>query len=172
MSRFLRRYVGSIRLHPNYHGYTLDDSRFARLLKLATAKGRFVQIAAVMEDVRTQHPLLRMADVDLAPLPAVMTRIAGAKVQILNYRPSSPLLETLAQAPGVYFDTARVDGTDGVPKLVERVPKGRVMFGTHAPFLIPEAALIRVHESGQLDEPALRSVLSGNARGVFAKAGA
>ena len=160
-----------IRLHPNYHGYTLDDSRFERLLKLATANGRFVQIAALMEDVRTQHPLLRVADVDLAPLPAVMTRIAGAKVQILNSRPSSPLLEKLAKAPGIYFDTARIDGTDGVPKLVERVPTGRVMFGTHAPFLIPEAALIRVHESGLLNEPALRSVLSKNARQIFEKAG-
>jgi predicted TIM-barrel fold metal-dependent hydrolase len=160
-----------IRLHPNYHGYTLDDSRFARLLKLATAKGRFVQIVATMEDVRTQHPLVRVADVDLAPLPDVMTRVAGAKVQILNYRPNSSLLEKLAKAPGIYFDTARVDGTDAVPKLIERVPKSRVMFGTHAPFLIPEAALIRVHESGQLNEPALRSVLSTNARRVFAKAG-
>ena len=160
-----------IRLHPNYHGYTLDDSRFERLLKLATANGRFVQIAALMEDVRTQHPLVRVADVDLAPLPAVMTRIAGAKVQILNSRPSSPLLEKLAKAPGIYFDTARIDGTDGVPKLVERVPTGRVMFGTHAPFLIPEAALIRVHESGLLNEPALRSVLSKNARQIFEKAG-
>ncbi|MBT4866533.1 MAG: amidohydrolase family protein, partial [Planctomycetaceae bacterium] len=152
-----------IRLHPNYHGYTLDDSRFARLLKLATAKGRFVQIAATMEDVRTQHPLVRAADVDLKPLPDVMTRVRGANVQILNYRPSSPLLEKLAKAPGIHFGTARADGSDAVPKLVERVPNGRVMFGTHAPFLIPEAALIRVHESGQLDEPALRSVLSTNA---------
>ena len=160
-----------IRLHPNYHGYTLDDSRFARLLNLATAKGRFVQIAAAMEDVRTQHPLVQVADVDLTPLPDVMTRARGAKVQILNYRPNSTLLEKLAKAPGVYFDTARVDGSDAVPKFVERVPQGRVMFGTHAPFLIPEAALIRVHESGLLGEPALRSVLSNNARQVFAKAG-
>lgn len=161
-----------IRLHPNYHGYTLDDSRFARLLALSTTKGRFVQIAAAMEDVRTQHPLLRVTDVDLTPLPAVMTRVKQAKVQILNYRPSSPLLEKLAKAPGIFFDTARVDGTDGVPKLVSRVPNGRVMLGTHAPFLIPEAALIRVHESGLLNEPALRSVLSKNARQVFEKAGA
>ena len=112
-----------------------------------------------------------MTDVDLTPLPDVITRARGAKVQILNYRPSSSLLEKLAKVPGIYFDTARVDGSDAVPKLVERIPNGRVMFGTHAPFLIPEAALIRVHESGLLDEPAMRSVLSKNARQISAKVG-
>jgi len=152
-----------VRLHPNYHGYTLDDPRFVRLLEQATKAERFVQIAATMEDVRTQHPLVQVPNVDLAPLPDVMRRVAQAKVQILNYRPVSSLLEQLAKAAGVYFDTARVDGTDGVPKLVKSVPAGRVMVGTHAPFLIPEAALIRAHETSELDEESLRALLSKNA---------
>ncbi len=159
-----------IRLHPNYHGYTLNDPRFARLLALATAAGRFVQIAAAMEDTRTQHPMLRAADVDLAPLADLMPSIARARVQILNYRPRSRQLEKLAKTPGVFFDTARVEGTDGVSKLIKKVAPGRVMFGSHAPFLIPEAALIRVHESSILDEAALRAVLSGNAKQGFGKA--
>jgi predicted TIM-barrel fold metal-dependent hydrolase len=158
-----------IRLHPNYHGYTLDDPRFGRLLELATAAGRFVQIAVAMEDTRTQHPMLRVPDVDIAPLPSLMRRIGQANVQILNYRPLASQLEKLANVPGVYFDTARVDGTDGVPKLVGRVPHGRVMFGSHAPFLIPEAALIRVHESSELGEESLRALLSENAAQAFGR---
>jgi predicted TIM-barrel fold metal-dependent hydrolase len=161
-----------IRLHPNYHGYALDDPRFAKLLELATTAGRFVQLAAAMEDTRTQHPLVRVEDVDLAPLTAVIPQIAGARVQILNYRPTSPLLETLAKTPGLYFDTARVEATDGVPNLIKRVPPQRVLFGTHAPFLVPEAALIRVHESGRLDEAALRAVLANNAERVYGNANA
>jgi predicted TIM-barrel fold metal-dependent hydrolase len=152
-----------VRLHPNYHGYSLDDPRFARLLKTATEAGRFVQIASAMEDVRTQHNLVRVPDVDLSPLPKTVAGIPGARVQILNHRLRSPLLEQLAETPGVYFDTARVDSTDGVPKLTRHVPAGRVLFGTHAPFLIPNAALIRVHESGSLDEAELKAVLGGNA---------
>ena len=158
-----------IRLHPNYHGYSLDDPRFAQLLKLANAAGRFVQIAAAMEDTRTQHAMVRVPDVDLTPLTALMPELSGMRVQILNHRLRGPLLDRLAETPGVFFDTARVDSTDGVPNLVKSVPSGRVLFGTHAPFLIPEAALIRVHESAVLDEAGLHAVLSQNAAHVLEK---
>ena len=154
-----------IRLHPNYHGYTLDDSRFHSILKRTGSAGCSVQIAVAMEDARTQNEQLRVADVDLAPLPEAMGKTRPARVQLLNYRPRGPLLEKLAGTPGVYFDTARVDGTDGIPKLVRAVPPGRVLFGSHAPFLIPEAALIRVHESDQLAEDALRRIYFTNSAG-------
>ncbi len=153
-----------VRLHPNYHGYALNDPRFAELLELAAKAGCFVQIAALMEDTRTQYPLLQVPDVDLSPLPGLMNHIKNTKVQILNDRPRPPLLSQLAKTPGLSFDTARVEGTDGVPNLVKTLPPGRVLFGTHAPFLIPEAALIRVHESSILDESALKAVLSENAQ--------
>ena len=39
-----------VRLHPNYHAYTLNDPRFVKLLKVATAAKRMVQIAALIED--------------------------------------------------------------------------------------------------------------------------
>ncbi len=157
------------RLHPNYHGYTLDDPRFRRLLELATAAGRFIQIAAALEDNRTQSSLVQVADVNFVPLIKLMTDLPAARVQILNHNLRPPLLQQLSESPGVFFDTARVDGTDGVPKLVERVPPGRVLCGSHSPFLIPEAALIRVHESDVLDEAALQAVLSENAEHMAGK---
>jgi predicted TIM-barrel fold metal-dependent hydrolase len=160
-----------VRLHPNYHGYSLDDPRFAQLLKLATAAGLFVQIAATIEDNRTQHPQLQVPDVDLAPLADVVRQVSGARVQVLNFRPRGAAFEQLAKTTHVMFDTARVDGTDGIPKLVESLPAGRVLFGTHAPFLIPEAALIRVHESDRLDDAALRAFYASNADTMFWKNG-
>lgn len=158
-----------IRLHPNYHRYTLDDPKFRRLLELATAAGRFIQIAAAMEDSRTQSSLVQVADVNLVPLIKLVKEIPAARVQILNHNLRSPLLQQLGECPGVFFDTARVDGTDGVPKLVQSVPPGRVLYGSHSPFLIPEAALIRVHESDVLDEASLQAVLSENAEHMAGK---
>ena len=154
-----------IRLHPSYHGYTLADPRFGRLLQTAATAGRLVQIVVAMEDTRTQHPKMQVPDVDLTMLPDRLRAIAGAKVQILNDRPRGALLEKLAATSGVYFDTARVDGTDGIATLMRNVPQGRVMFSTHAPFLIPEAALIRTHES-DLSETELDSLLWAAAQEV------
>jgi len=162
-----QHHMPGVRLHPNYHQYALDDQNFARLLEIAARSNRLVQIAAAMEDTRTQHPSMRVPDVDLTPLTELMPRFPRAKVQILNYRPRKPLIESLAKTPGVYFDTARVDGTDGVPSLVQQVPQNRVMFGTHAPFLIPESALIRLHESSRLDADAFQRVLSRNANSAL-----
>ncbi len=162
---FQKHQMPAVRVHPNYHGYTLADPQFSQLLKAVTQAGRFVQVAVAMEDTRTQHPLARVPNVDLAPLPGVMRRVPGAKVQILNARLRGASLELLAKTAGVYFDTARVEGTDGVASFLKNIPPGRVLFGTHAPFLIPEAALIRVHES-DLSEEQLGAVLWQNAKQI------
>ena len=162
-------HMPGIRLHPNYHGYTLDSPRFAQLLQLAAEAGLFVQIAASMEDTRTQHQLMQTPDVDLTPLARVLRNVP-AKVQVLNYRPRPPLLEQLAAIKNIYFDTARVEGTDTVPQLVERVSSERVLYGSHAPFFVPEAALIRVHESGKLGDAGLRRVFADNAEQLSAQA--
>lgn len=152
-----------IRLHPNYHGYTLNDPRLLTLLQQATAAGLFVQLAVSLEDIRTQHQSLLVADVELSPLSELAEKVPGLRLQLLNAKPRPDLINKLSQVPGIFFDTARVESTDGVPALMERLPAGRVLFGTHAPFLIPEAALVRVHESSILDTAALNSVLADNA---------
>jgi predicted TIM-barrel fold metal-dependent hydrolase len=158
--------VPAIRLHPNYHGYTLAEPVFAEVLRRVASAGRLVQLCVAMEDVRTQHPLMRVPDVDLSPLADVMKAIPQARVQLLNYRPRLSVPDSLAQIPGLYFDTARVEGTDGVATLLHSVKGERVMFGTHAPFLIPEASLIRVAEAN-LSDDAMRALLGGTARGLI-----
>ena len=152
-----------IRLHPNYHGYSLSSPAFARLVNLVSEAGRFIQLVVAMEDTRTQNEQLRVEDVDLSQLVTILKSNSLARIQLLNHRPRASFLTQIAELPGIYFDTARVEGTDGVPSLVESVKPDRVLFGSHSPFLIPEAALIRTHESGQLDHAALNAVLSRNA---------
>ena len=58
----------AVRVYPNYHGYTLQEPRFVQLLEKVTAAGRFLQLASMMEDTRTQHVQHQVADVDLEPL--------------------------------------------------------------------------------------------------------
>ncbi len=46
-----------LRLHPNYHGYKLDDPDFLRLLDLAAARKLIVQIP--LDRWRTNAPSIR-----------------------------------------------------------------------------------------------------------------
>lgn len=154
-----------LRLHPNYHGYTLADARFRRLLKMATERSLLVQIALQLEDIRTQHPMLVVKDVDAAPLPEVMQAVPRARVLLLNSGRAvdGALFAKLTGTPGIYYDTARVEGAGGVGKLLRRSPAGRMVFGTHAPFFIYESAVIKLYES-ELTDVETRALLDENPR--------
>lgn len=161
---FQEHAMPGVRLHPNYHGYELSDPSFRQLIQDAAAANRFVQIAVTMEDTRTQHPLVRVSEVDLNPLADILKQIKNARIQVLNYRPKSSQLQAFAGIPNLWFDTARVEGTDGIRTMLSHVPTNRLLFGSHAPFLIPEAALMRLDES-ELTDAELRALLWEASRG-------
>ncbi len=153
-----------IRLHPNYHGYTLDDPRFAELLSLATERGLLVQLALSMEDERTQHALHRVPHVDPKPLAAVVAKLPKLRLVLLNAFRSLPVLQTadVAKTGQVWFDIAMLESVAGVAKLVEQVPAQRILFGSHSPLFYFESAELKLTESG-LPEPILQQIRSSNA---------
>ncbi|MEZ6079983.1 MAG: amidohydrolase family protein [Pirellulaceae bacterium] len=48
----------AIRIHPNYHGYSLDSALCDELFQAAQDRRLIVQLVLAMEDVRVQHPLM------------------------------------------------------------------------------------------------------------------
>lgn len=153
-----------IRLHPNYHGYTLDDPDFARLLKLAAQRRMVVQLALKMEDDRVHHPLLRVPPVDASALADVLAGLPKLKLMILNGPgPLKPEAVARLSAAGVYFDIAMLEGITGVARLGAQIPMERVCFGSHFPFFTWESAKLKVAESG-LPVERERAVLGENAR--------
>ena len=152
-----------IRLHPNYHGYKLDDSAFARLLTLATERKLVVQLAVVMEDERTLHPLVQVPPVDTAPLVDLLKKTPGARLQLLNaFRTvrGEPLLRLAAA--GAHFEIAMLEGVGGVAGLTKQLPAERILFGSHAPLFYFESAVLKLKESILTLEQD-RAIRSGNA---------
>lgn len=154
-----------IRLHPNYHGYRLQDETFTRLAEKAAQRRLIVQIVVRMEDERTQHPLVQVPAVDLAPLPAVLARLPELRVEVLNasFEPREETFLVLARTGKLGFDFANVERVGGLARMVERLGRERVLFGSHFPLFYPEAALLKIRESA-LSGDDLQAVEHGNAR--------
>ncbi len=155
--------MSGIRLLPPAHGYDLQHPHLKELFHTAAASNLFIQIVVSLEDPRTQPELFRTPEISLLPLVDLLRDTPLLRVQLLNARNSSSLTSILQQLPAVQTDIARCEGTDGVPRLVQQLPERQVVFGSHAPFLIPEAALIRTHESSLLSRDQIQQVLHTNA---------
>jgi predicted TIM-barrel fold metal-dependent hydrolase len=153
-----------VRLHPNYHGYTLKDPRFVRLLQLASARGLVVQLALAMEDERVQHPLVRIPQVDLSPLAEMVKPLSALRLVVLNAPATLPAgsMENLVSSGQVFFDIAMWEGMGGIEKLLRRVPVERIVFGSHFPLYYFESAAQKLQEAA-LDENAIQALCFHNA---------
>jgi predicted TIM-barrel fold metal-dependent hydrolase len=153
-----------IRLNPNYHGYKLDDPVFARLLAMAGERRLIVQLALIMEDSRTLHPLMQVPPVDPAPLAALINTIPNLQVVLLNAFSTvrgQPLLH-LAATGKVCFDLGMLEGAGGIKNILQQMPVKHLLFGSHAPFFYIESAVLKTRES-PLTEAQSEAILRGNA---------
>jgi uncharacterized protein len=75
-----------IRLHPTYHGYGLDDSRVAELLRLAAKQNLFVQLVASLPVTESRMLYPRVTNADLSRLAEVVRPIRGLRLLVAGVR--------------------------------------------------------------------------------------
>ncbi len=154
-----------IRLHPTYHGYKLDDPRFARLLELVAARNLFVQLVVQLTDER--HHLLAPRDpqVDLTPLAQLAQPIRGLRLLVSNgARAARNVTSTsLATLPNTYFDFARISNGEELRSLVDMVSVDRVVIGSAVPMHGLDETLKKLSQANLTAEQT-RAIRGGNAQ--------
>jgi predicted TIM-barrel fold metal-dependent hydrolase len=151
-----------IRLHPNYHGYALDEPRFIRLVELAATRGLFVQIVAQLDNVGKRNLTPRILRVDLAPLSKIAHQIGHVRLLIAGtVLKDVDSLDHLLKKSKTYFDCAQAVEAEPFRKLVNRVSAERVVYGSAAP--LKNITPIE-HLRNDLAVPQVRAVSSGNAQ--------
>jgi predicted TIM-barrel fold metal-dependent hydrolase len=153
-----------IRLHPDFHNYTLADAALPPLLAAASERKLVVVLVGRMEEERVQHPVFHVPPTTFQPLPALVQPLPELKLVVANWRmdPMTDAFAPLARLPNVYFEIAMIEGVGRTARLVERVGAGRVLFGSHAPVFVWDSALLKLREAALRDEDAAR-IRSGNA---------
>lgn len=165
--------MAGIRLYPAYHGLVMNAPEVVALLKLATARGMFIQIALELEDPRVHHPTLQLQPLDVKTLAAGLAAVPNARVQLLDctFNLQLPLSQPLLDLPHVAFDVSTLESVGILDRLLNEraggrpgpLPLERVLFGSHAPYFPFEAALLRLFES-PLTRAQLDALMSANAR--------
>ena len=158
-----------IRLHPNYHCYTLDDPAFARVLELAAEQGTIVQLVTWLEDTRHQNPLMPVPEVDLAPLAELVGGLPDLRIVLPNalHVPNNRLLRSLVECGQVYFDLAKLEYIDGLAVALKSVPIERLLFSSYVPMFYFEATLLKLRES-VLSKAQAKNILQDNATRLLA----
>lgn len=154
-----------VRLQPNYHGYKLSEPVFFKLLEAISKRDLLVQLAVSMEDVRSQHPMLQVPNVDLAPLPDLVKRFPRLKIVLLNSLQyvGGQLLLQLAATEQISFDIGTLEGVGGVGRMIEQISARKILFGSNAPFFYYESALLKMKESA-LDDAETKMIFAKNAK--------
>jgi hypothetical protein len=159
-----------IRLHPNYHGYKLDDPRFAKLLELTVGRGLIVQLVAWMEDER--HFLLSPSatHVDLKPLADKAAAFPKLKMLIVgsDWTNNAETLRDLLRQKQIYFDGTGARGSSEVRLLVQLATGDRVVLGSGGPLHDVDADEAILREA-KLSDSDWKSIPSKNASKLLAK---
>ena len=138
-----------IRIYPGYHGYELDWPALAELFAMAEERGLIVQLVVRIEDIRMQHPLVRVPDVDVKPLPKVLEGHRQLRLVVLDALKTvrGGTLDALIGAGQVYVEISMLEGVEGIANLLQHVPVERLLFGSHLPLFVLESALLKLQES-------------------------
>ena len=156
--------LAGFRLHPAYHGYRLDSSTAIEAAREVGESGHPLFIATFVEEDRFQNPAFAAAAVPAEQILALARAAPQTTIVLNNVTPEDAtwLEEQSPSLPNVLFEINAMDKPgDGLAILVRRFGSRRLVFGSQAPFLYPEAALAVVLTSG-LSEVDIEAVLQGN----------
>lgn len=153
--------VKLVKLLPAYSPYKLTDADL--FLKSLSDAGLGVIIQTRMEDPRRQHPLAQVPDVSAKEVADVAERHPKLKVIIGGPRRMDiiSVKDRLLNLPNLYADISQTEGMNGVGEMIDLGLRDKLVFGSHAPLLVPHSAMIR--GIVDIDDEAARAILWENA---------
>lgn len=145
-----------VRLFPHYHGYAVAGPEARRVVQACRERGVPVFIPQRIEDHRQRHWLDKAADpVDLGAVAQLLKAVPGVTIVVTNARglSTSPFLAPAYEDADWYVDISLAEvhyvlhqNAGRMREIADFIEAGgarRLVFGTHAPFSYPGAAMVK-----------------------------
>ncbi|MES2461324.1 MAG: amidohydrolase family protein [Armatimonadota bacterium] len=158
--------LAAIRLHPNYHGYSLDSEAVRLLTRKAGEAGLPVIVQVQMQDVRGMHPLVRVPDTDPATVLALASECPETTIVAAGVRwgAAKALAKGAAETSDrLYLEISHMEYVDPIRQFIDQFGTDRLLPGSHAPLLTPAALKMKL-DAARLSPNERESIAIGNAR--------
>jgi predicted TIM-barrel fold metal-dependent hydrolase len=156
--------LAGFRIHPAHQGFALAAREVERLAAYLARVERPLFLALYVDEERLQHPAIRVPDVAVADVVALIAR-APETTLVLNAFKTTHAVELYragADVRRVYMDVDAMDQDfEGLRCLVEQYGAGHLVYGSQMPFLYLEAAQMVVAHAG-LSEAGIAAIMEEN----------
>jgi predicted TIM-barrel fold metal-dependent hydrolase len=156
--------IKAVKLIPSYHCYSLGEERALALCAKIAERRIPVLVQMRVEDERSHYELLKVPGVPVEDIVGLAGKLPGLTIVALC--PYYAEAGRLAALPNVYVDIAFVENLDTLGRLCAKVPAAKVLFGSHAPWLYPQAAAAKL-ALGSIGKAERTAIGSGNAARLF-----
>lgn len=158
--------ISAVRLHPNYHGYTLDSDAARTLTRKAGEAGLTVMVQVQMQDLRGMHPLVRVPDTD----PASILHLARACPETavvaagVRWGPANALAKAAAEEENhrLFLEVSHLEYVDPIRNFLDKFGTDRLLAGSHAPLLTPASLQVKL-DAARLTTDERVAITTGNA---------
>lgn len=157
-----------VRLHPQYHDYTVSDPGCVELVKRVRDRGLPIAFSVRMVDNRQRSWMDLEQEWALKDILNMVREVPDAKYLILNVANGVGLSSedtALVRSAKILFDTSG-RALSNLPDLLEKYGRDKFGFGTHAPILDYLTGLLRIESmrTSEADDDTKALLRSGNAK--------
>ncbi len=159
-----------IQLTPQYHGYTLNDSRAIKAYQMAGDLGLTVKVDVGFENIRQRSQMDTFADVSGDEIAAMLSASSKPTTIVSTGYPAgmgSAIIDAANKRDNVFFNLIYVDSFTGrqLEDCIRVYTAKRLCFGTVSPFRYIEPQYVKLFCSGAFDSDGLEDILYKNLQG-------
>ncbi|MBD3181277.1 amidohydrolase family protein [Candidatus Poribacteria bacterium] len=158
----------ALKLHPNYHGYSLSHDSVYQMLELAGQTNKPVIIQMRIQDIRAQSDLARAEDVSIQQVIGVVRDHpnTGFILGGIKWVEAAVSSQDIKELENLWLDISNLEYMGGLRRMIQLYGPQKLVFGTHAPFFVVRSAILKLQAAG-LSEEERKNITIGNAQTVL-----